>query len=83
MLTGTMWFDNSAGTSFGSRLEKATSFYMRRYGEAPNLCLVHPSMLNAVRGHFGRITVRAHPFVLPGHLWLGVEESPRKTRATA
>jgi hypothetical protein len=48
----------------------------------PDLCLVHPSMMRdsavesekpALRDSEG-ITVRAYRPVLPGHIWVGVED---------
>ena len=77
MHTGMIWSDNTAGVPFASRLERAASYYLRKYHRLPTLCLVHPSMLDLAEGQFGKVTVRAYPSVLPGHFWIGVEDGPR------
>lgn len=74
MKTGMLWYDNDSGTTLGVKVERAANYYHRKYGLQPDLCLVHPSMLPAVPQETGKIAIRANRAILPGHLWLGVEE---------
>jgi hypothetical protein len=74
-----MWFDNDPRTTLAVKIQKASDYYKKRYGRMPDLCLVNPGMLAdqlvQVIGERGRqITVRPYRPVLPGHLWIGVEE---------
>jgi hypothetical protein len=83
MHTGMMWYDGAASSPFGRRLQTATSYYLRKFRRAPNLCLVHPGLLGAAQGTFGTITVRAYSALPPGHFWIGFEDSPKRRGATA
>lgn len=78
MNVGMLWFDNDK-IPLVAKVERAAEYYQRKYGLTPDLCLVHPSMLQetpteVVEGRFGRVTVRPYRAILPGHLWIGVEE---------
>lgn len=79
MQTGLMWFDNDPRTALAVKIEKASDYYKRKYGRLPDLCLVNPSMLGdspveTVEQRGVRITIRPYRPVLPGHLWIGVED---------
>jgi hypothetical protein len=79
MNTGMLWFDNDPKTALMSKIERAVDYYHKKYGRKPNLCLIHPTALEnsnekAKRGKAKGITVRPYRPVLPGHLWIGVEE---------
>jgi hypothetical protein len=88
MNTGMLWFDNDPKTALRAKIEKAVDYYRHKYGRDPNLCLIHPSMLPidgmdekdkpttgklALSGAEG-VVVRPYRPVLPGHLWIGIEE---------
>ena len=73
MHTGMLWFDNSQ-TALHTKIRKAIDYYYKKYGRTPDLCLVHPSMLNDSKLEIEKITVRPYRPVLPGHLWIGVED---------
>lgn len=74
MQTGMLWFDNSSA-SLSSKIRKAADYYQKKYGRAPELCLVHPSMITKGQApEMEGITVRPWRPVLPGHLWIGVED---------
>lgn len=81
MHAGILWVDNASGTPLEKRLEKAADFYRRKYGRLPNLCLVHPSMLEASHVRFGKLTLGAYAPIVRGHLWIGVEDR-RQMRAS-
>ncbi len=74
MNTGMMWFDNDPKIPLAEKVERAAAHYRSKYGRAPDLCLVHPSMLTETQVQAGRVLVRPLRSVLPGHLWIGVEE---------
>lgn len=73
MHTGMLWFDNSQ-TTLNIKIRKAMDYYHKKYGRSPDLCLVHPSMLKDSNLEEEKITVRPYRPVLPGHLWIGVED---------
>lgn len=76
MHTGMLWFDNSS-LLLSVKIQKAADYYHKKYGRLPDLVLVHPSMLEE-NGREGMklesLTVRAYRPVLPGHIWIGVED---------
>ena len=77
-----LWFDNSQ-TTLNIKIKKAVDYYHKKYGRIPDLCLVHPSMLKDTNpgeekpalSRTEGITVRAYRPVLPGHIWIGVEDN--------
>lgn len=79
MTTGMLWFDNT-NTPLAQKVAKAAAYYLKKYGRAPELCLVNPKVTidnDTVNGSSGgTITIRQSNIVLPGHLWIGVEEMP-------
>jgi hypothetical protein len=76
MNVGMLWLDNSSA-SLADKVRKAAAYYQKKYGRAPNLCLVHPSMMKDQQlEEDGGITIRPYRPVLPHHLWIGVEELP-------
>ena len=74
MNAGMLWFDNDPKTALAAKIEKAVDYYRHKYGRDPNLCLIHPSMMEKEQPETGKVTVRPYRPVLPGHLWIGVEE---------
>ena len=46
MEIGMLWFDDDPRTALAAKVSRATDYYRLKYGLIPNLCLVHPSMLN-------------------------------------
>lgn len=79
MQTGMLWFDNSP-SALSVKIQRAAEYYHKKYGRTPDLCLVHPSMFGAVYikdampFDVGNITVRPYRPVLPGHIWIGIED---------
>ena len=76
MHTGMLWFDNSQ-TALNIKIQKAVDYYHKKYGRTPDLCLVHPSMLDAQERNprtveMNKLTVRPYRPVLPGHIWIGI-----------
>ncbi len=75
MEVGMLWLDNDSHTELSVRIARAADYYRLKYGVAPDLCLVHPSMLSGhpdlVVRRSGTIAVRPNRAILPGHLWIG------------
>lgn len=79
MNVGMLWFDNDTRTALNAKVERAADYYRQKYGLVPDLCLVHPSMLTEprpeiVEGGAGKVALRTNRAILPGHLWIGVED---------
>ena len=80
MNTGMLWFDNDPKTALAAKIQRAADYYRHKYGRDPNLCLIHPGMLPAdekvenEKPMIGKVMVRPYRPVLPGHLWIGVED---------
>ena len=85
MNAGMLWFDNDPKTALSAKVERAAAYYEKKYGKRPNLCLIHPtetpipdpspkSENTLDSGEGSKIMVRPYRPVLPGHLWIGVEE---------
>jgi len=74
MNTGMLWFDNDPRTDIATKIHRAADYYMKKYGQRPDLCFIHPSMdVNATRQQDG-IEVRSNQLILPNHFWLGIHQ---------
>ena len=74
MNAGMLWFDNDPKTALTAKIERAVDYYRHKYGRDPNLCLIHPSMMDKEHLDTGKVVVRPYRPVLPGHLWIGIED---------
>lgn len=74
MLTGMLWFDNDPKTALPLKIERAADYYREKYGRNPTLCLVNPAMLKDGEQPAGKVRVQSYRPVLPGHLWLGIDD---------
>jgi hypothetical protein len=79
MKVGMLWFDNDPCTALTVKVSRAADYYHQKYGLVPNLCLVHPSMLDErpdlIDGRAEKVAVRPNRAILPGHLWIGTEDT--------
>lgn len=75
MHTGMLWFDNSKD-ALSVKIGKAIDYYFKKYGVKPDLCLVHPSVLES-DVKIEKLTVRSYRPVLPGHIWIGIEDKEK------
>lgn len=80
MEIGMLWFDNDQQHGLIANIRRAAEYYQRKYGQEPSLCFIHNSMLPAdLQGgsskemHAGSVEVRAVPWMLPNHFWIGVK----------
>ncbi len=88
MNIGMLWFDNDPRTGVQAKIERAATYYRNKYGNTPNLCFVHPSMLVKNGGNSeaapvpnGNIEVRPSTSVLPNHIWIGVNGGIRSSKS--
>ena len=74
MKIGMLWFDNDTKKSTQERAERAAAYYRDKYGQAPNICFVHPAMIPQDAPASNSIELRSHGSILPNHFWLGLEK---------
>ncbi|MBI2334166.1 MAG: hypothetical protein HYU84_18745 [Chloroflexi bacterium] len=76
MHTGLLWFDNDPRTPLSVKIQKAMEYYNKKFGRKPDLCLVHPSMMDAgqIQLELGKLVIRPYRPVMPGHFWIGTED---------
>ncbi|MGD1995325.1 MAG: hypothetical protein PVH62_00980 [Anaerolineae bacterium] len=78
MEVGLLWFDNDSRRGIKEKVQRAAACYQRKYGHQPNICFVHPSMLEgngkARELQAGAVEVRPGRAILPDHFWVGVSE---------
>jgi hypothetical protein len=78
MDVGMLWLDNDPQAVLAAKVRRAADYYRLKYGVVPDLCLVHPSMLNGhpdlVAEYSGKVAVRPNHAILPGYLWIGTED---------
>ena len=77
MEIGMLWYDDSP-VGLKDRVERAADYYNEKYGRQPNLCFVHPGMLKTEEGKAKGVVIRKGKGVMPGHFWIGVDESQVK-----
>jgi len=82
MHVGMLWFDNNPNLALKSKIEKAVLYYRQKYHHEPNLCLIHPTMFSNDKSRaetaelhtIAGLTIRPYRPILPGHLWIGIED---------
>jgi len=79
---GMLWFDNDPKSELSNKVVEAANYYLSKYGEKPNLCFVHPSMIQGSSVDAGQIVVESNNTVLPHHFWIGVQQKEELTLIT-
>lgn len=74
MHVGMLWLDDDKNRSIEDKIKRAADYYRKKYGRAPELCLVNVRVLTEDR-KIGSIQVQPAKNVLPHHFWLGMRES--------
>ena len=77
MNKGMLWYDNNSKAPLSQRILQAVQYYQSKYGQSPTYCLIHPAVLKVeqdLSNHQMPVIVKAAPYVLPNHFWLGIEE---------
>jgi hypothetical protein len=75
MHVGMLWFDNTPNITLKTKIEKAINHYRHKYHREPNLCLINPKMMGDEHPQIDSMTIRPYRPVLPGHLWIGIEDN--------
>jgi len=71
MLSGMLWFDNDPKTGLSKKIHRAVQYYQRKYGQIPNLCTVHPKMIEKENLEQAELKVETSESILLHHLWIG------------
>ena len=74
MEVGMLWYDDTK-KELSEKVARAVEYYRSKYGVAPTLCFVNPSMLKQAE-MVGSVQVRPARTVLANHFWVGVGEAP-------
>ena len=89
MRTGMLWLDNEPASTLEFKVKKAVNYYRQRYGQPPNLCFVHPSLLDQPESgeippiDIMGVQVMPSQFIEPEQLWLGYRELSKAAQAAA
>ncbi len=77
MFTGFMYYDGDTKADLKTKVLRLAARYSARFGQTPNVCIVHTSLIPAVNG-WG-IEVKGKREVMPNHFWIGMrdESCPR------
>jgi hypothetical protein len=76
---GMLWFDNDPKVGLEVKIERAVNYYRDKYGQSPNICFVHPTMINGSPNRMNSVDIKANKSVRPNHFWLGVNSKPGKS----
>jgi len=76
MKTGLLWNDKDSTFDLTTRIERAAVYYQQKYGQRPDVCFVHPSLLAAANRRPYDIEVRPNQRIRPDQLWLGLQGAP-------
>ena len=70
---GMLWYDNNPKRDLGEKIERASSYYEKKFGRAPNECVVNPAMLGNGKEKSQALKVTSSATILPNHLWIGFD----------
>jgi len=71
---GMLWYDDDTKRKLDEKVARAAQYYQTKYGVAPTVCYLHPSMLEDKIGAAGGVQLRSARTVLVNHFWIGVNE---------
>ena len=71
MLSGMLWFDNDPKTGLSKKIDRAVQYYQKKYGQTPNVCTVHPKMVEKEILEEADLKVETSNLILPFHFWIG------------
>ncbi|MGD2079099.1 MAG: hypothetical protein PVH18_12000 [Chloroflexota bacterium] len=74
MKVGMLWLDDDRQTTLEDKVLRAADYYREKYGQAPDLCLVHKTTVDQEK-QVGKIRVQPAKNILPHHFWMGVNNS--------
>ena len=59
MKVGLLWFDDDPGRELDEKVGRAARYYRRKLGHQPNVCYIHPGMLDEKPQPVGEVRVEA------------------------
>ena len=74
MLSGMLWFDNDPKTGFSKKIHRAVKYYQKKYGQIPNLCTVHPKMVEKEKLNEAELKIETSNSILLHHFWIGIKK---------
>lgn len=83
MNIGMLWFDNDNKATLSAKITRAAAYYQKKYGQRPNLCFVHPSMLVEGQMRSENVEVLPTKAVLPNHFWIGIKSENGQLESSA
>ena len=73
-----MSYDNDKKTTLAEKVRYAFEYYKTKYKTAPDICFVHPSMMDGT--HIDApVTIKTKPYLGVGNIWIGLDDE-RKIR---
>jgi hypothetical protein len=72
MKIGMLWYNNDPKITLTDKIAKAAAYYQQKYGQSPDLCFVHPSMVKDAATKAGGVELRTSRSVRPNHFWIGL-----------
>lgn len=77
MNVGMLWFDKDASVRVADRVSKAAEYYHKKYGKQPNICYVHPKLLEDEKLQIDQVMVKTSLTIQPNYFWIGVRRRIR------
>jgi len=74
MLSGMLWFDNDPKTGLSTKIQRAVNYYQKKYGHHPNLCTVHPKMVEKETPESTELKIETSHQILLHHFWIGTSQ---------
>ena len=71
---GMLWLDDDKKRTIEEKVSQAAAYYLNKYGQTPNMCLVNEKMLTEEK-QVGKIKVKPAHNVLVNYFWLGVNHN--------
>lgn len=71
MNVGMLWLDADTKRTIEEKVERAVGYYLQKYGDAPDLCLVNSSAFAEEEKQVGAVRIQRVRHVLPHHFWIG------------
>ncbi len=72
MKTGMLWLDADARRTFDEKVQRAVDYYLQKYGDTPDLCLVNTASFSEDEKSVGKVKIQRTRTVLPHHFWVGI-----------
>ena len=69
---GMLWFDDSSDRTLAEKVERATTYYLAKYGAQPDICYISEGASTPSQDRPTRVRVLPLQGILPNHFWIGV-----------